>query len=260
MIGKPPPIGKGVYARAQSVEWLSRFDFVAVNAERNDAEATATALIARGLEVWFYKGPGSWMPADDELATIAGLEELITRTGAAGAICDPETGWSESPTSRATRLRDALSASIQKGFRWGLTSYPSMRHVELLATSGAWGSPQIYAPADMRLIPRWISAFGADNVCLSVALWSGHFYVFDSAAAYAAYLAALPSMRGSIGWTTDQSRDDFVAAYLSWGQSKGGFTLGPGASQGSGWAWVGTIAGLAAGAGALWWAFRGRRR
>lgn len=256
MTAKPPPIGKGVYARTQPVDWLSRFDFVCVNASQTVAEGTARALIAQGIEVWFYKGPSSWMPADDEVATIAGLEALILRTGAAGAIADPETGWNDSPTSRAQRFTRALAASVARGFRWGLTSFPSMRHVETMAASGAWGSPQIYAPDDARLIPRWVSAFGADNVCLSVALWSGHFYVFSDARAYAQYLAALPSMRGSIGWSTDQTQDSFVSTYLSWASVKSGFTLGPGASSGWGWA----LASLAAGAGALWWGWRKIRR
>jgi hypothetical protein len=233
---KPPPIGKGVYARAQSVDWLSRFDFIAINAARGDAETKATALIAMGKEVWYYLDLTYWMPGQDETVTIAGLEAKILRTGAAGAICDPETGWSE--------------------FRWGVTSFPTMRHVELLATSGAWGSPQIYAPTDARLIPRWVSAYGADNVVPSVALWPGHFYVFADSRAYAAYLAALPSTRGSIGWTIDQTSDAYVNAYLAWGQVKSGLTLGPGAASGWGWA-VGSVL---AGAAALWWGWRKFRR
>lgn len=256
MTAKPPPVGKGVYARAQSADWLSRFDFVCINATRNDAEAVATALIAMGVEVWFYRGPDAFLPSKDEVDTVAKLEALILRTGAAGAIADPETGWNESPTSRAVRFASAIRASVARGFRWGLTSFPTMRHVETMASSGAWGSPQIYAPDDARLIPRWASAFGADNVCLSVALWGGHFYVFTDVRAYAQYLAALPSTRGSIGWTTDQSTDSWVNAYLTWQQVKAGFTLGPGASTGIGWA----VSSVLAGAVAVWWAWRQRRR
>lgn len=267
-----PPTGIGVYARDQTVDWLAQFDFVAVNATRADAVATAQALIARGKVVWGYRSPSSWLPTDtsgndsDYEAMIARDEAFLQASGAVGSICDPETGWAGATQAQAQGLADAIAASIARGYKWGVTCFASGmpgRWMQILATTGAWGSPQIYhsGPEDAQYLNAWLSAFGPSGVILSVALTSASMANepgFASAADYAAYLAQLPPTQGSIGWTTPQTSDAYVAAYLAWGRqnvsSKALTTFGV---SNTWWPWL--LGAAAVAAGVWWWRRKPRK-
>lgn len=216
LLGNLPPSGHGVYARGQAIDYLKRFDFVAVNLDRDDARSTARAVKAAGRGVWFYRTPGAWTPDGNDAARIALHENAIRETGADGAICDAENGWGGASAQRAAGLAAALSQSIARGFRWGITSFPEFRHRESLALSGAWGSPQLYRPSDIALASRWVSSFGPRMVIPSVSLWpSPQDYTFDPSN-YAPYLAAMPASRGAIGWTTGAGNLWMVETYLAW--------------------------------------------
>jgi len=220
LLGNLPPAGHGVYARGQGIDYLKRFDFVAVNIDRGDARATARALKALGKGVWFYRTPGGWTPDRDDAVTIALHEDAVADTGADGSIGDAENGWPGADSIRALALSDALRASIERGFRWGFTSYPEFRHREIFARSGAWGSPQVYRPSDLRLWDKWSASFGMRMSIPSVSLWpSPQDYHFDQEN-YRPYLDAMPLARGSIGWTTGEGNGWMVSEYLSWSPSR----------------------------------------
>lgn len=219
LLGNLPPSGHGVYARGQAVAWLARFDFIALNADRGDAESKAHALISAGREVWFYRMPSSWMPASDFAAAVARDEELVKATGAAGAIADPENGWRGATFAQAAALAAALEASIKRGFRWGVTCFPDGikgQWMKVLSRCGAWGTPQLYRPVDVRFYDDWTAAFGARMCVPSVALWTTPQDFYFTPENYAPYLQSMPATRGAIGWTTDQSPDSLVNPYLAW--------------------------------------------
>lgn len=215
-----PPIGHGVYARDQSVEWLSRFDFVVLNGERTDAPTKARALVAAGKSVWFYAFPTWWSPDGDDVERVHTMEQLIDSTGARGAIADPERGWPEAGSDRIQHLSNAIRDSVNRGYQWGITSFAEfITRATPLKSSGAWVAPQIYhnSPADnVRLYNMWRNMFGPNMIIPSVALWRLAPDFSGPMSDYAAYLSKLPPAQGAIGWTTAQTIDSMVDTYLSW--------------------------------------------
>jgi len=274
--GNPPPRGHGVYARSQDVAWLSRFDFVVLNgiranvgtdtsasAVRQDSVAAARALVAMGKPVWFYAFPSWWMPEGDDAARVRVMESLIDATGAQGAVADPENGWPGAGSARVQALSDAIRASVDRGYKWGITSFAELYpRAAPLASSGAWFAPQIYRKNsdNVRLYAEWQNLFGASRTIPSVALWYVHLTGeppdFPTMADYTSYLAALPAATGSIGWTTDQTSYAFVDAYLAWQPQSGLSKLfSPPSST---FLWWGL--GLAAVGALAWWGTRKLRR
>lgn len=223
LLGNMPPRGRGVYARGQTVEWLSRFDFVALRASQGGASTKAIALRQRGVAVWFYDFPSEWMPDSNFVATVARFEHLISSTGAIGGIADPENGWVRpgATPAQSAALTKALKDSIGRGFRWGITSFASAIHtpvVAALAKSGAWGTPQLYhlAPSDKGWHAQWEHAFGARMTIPSVPVWHGDYPGAATESTLGPYLATLPWAPGAIAWTTDETSDAFVRVYLAW--------------------------------------------
>ncbi len=225
--GNLPPGGRGMYANGESayeLELLRRFDFVALNVRRGDAVTLARELIARGVTVWFYDYGSGWEPGDDFTATIARYEALCDTTGAAGGIVDVEGGWSAGlAATDGARLAAAVKASIAKGYRWGVTSYPEgLAWARELAKVGAWGSPQMYGQtgASAGWYARWATAFGDHMLAPSVALWPGNPNLgmpdFSDPRNYATYLATLPTALGAIGWTQGAPSAAMLSAYLAW--------------------------------------------
>lgn len=224
--GNLPPSGRGVYANGSSaydVGFLSRFDFVAINARRGDAVTLARELVGRGVDVWFYDYGSGWEPGDDHATTVARYEALCDSTGAIGGIVDAEGGWHAS--SDTTSLAAAIGASISRGHRWGITSFPEgLAWCQALAKVGAWGSPQMYGQTNA--VPawyeRWEAIFGARMVVPSVALWPGTVNGIPGndwardANVYAAYLRSIPQALGAIGWTAGIPSDAMLAAFLDW--------------------------------------------
>lgn len=224
LLGNLPPTGRGVYARSQDVEWLARFDFVALNADRGDAGRKAIALVARGVQAWFYAMPSTWGPTDNHAIVVARFEALVDATGAAGCIADPEADgnrrWRDATAAQIESLRSAIADSIGRGYRWGVTCFAdgiAGEWMRVLSTSGAWGSPQIYHnPGDLRWYAHWSDAFGARMAIPSVPVWHGSYPHAPDLAALPAFLAAMDAAPGAIGWTTDDTSEAWVAAYLAW--------------------------------------------
>lgn len=205
LAGNLPPGGRGVYARSQSVDWLATFDFVCLVATRGDTRTKARQLVARGRPVWLYDMPSEWTPSHDIAAVVARFEALARDVGATGCIADLEAGW---PQADIEPARAALAASVARGFRWGVTSYPELRErLRPLSALDVWFSPQMYnqSGATAAAYQKWLDVFGARRVIPSIALWRGApgLGTDDHFKAYFAGLGSLASARGAIAWTTD---------------------------------------------------------
>lgn len=222
LLGNLPPKGRGVYARGQSVEWLAQWDFVAINLDRGDAYDKARALVAARKAVWFYKTPAAWMPHTDLAGQIATHEQAVADTGAVGYIVDAENGWPSSDAARADELAGLIRESIDRGFRVGFTSYPEFRWRSNLAASGAWATPQLYRPSDVRWFAEWKSLFGTLMIVPAISMWptpQGYTFTPEN---YPAYLDSMPHAVGSIGWTTGDGNQwmiDDVKAWSPWGNA-----------------------------------------
>lgn len=209
--GGRPPSGVGVFARAQSVEWLSRWDFVALNAKRGDTAAKARELMARGVEVWLYSTPQYWTPHAWPAELLA-IQTQVHELGVTGFIANPESSWSgkrDSAAALGTALRDAASRT-----RVGLVSlpmWPGLRACGEACGGTVWAAPENYAKASYQrggapLLARWVKryrdAFGHDQVITAVSAWARvNGIVTNDAASYRTYLAAQPTTVGSIAWT-----------------------------------------------------------
>lgn len=228
-----PPSGRGIYARAQDVAFLSRFDFVALNAHRSDAPQKASQLIAAGKRVWYYSTPEHWRP-NVWGAEIGRMIRMVRSVGAEGFIADPETGWDGAPDAQADTLAVTLRAAVDtERVRVGVTSYPMWRFQSRLAShlrGRAWGSPQLYA----RTLPpetlardggadslrswmdAWTAIWGPSHVIPGAALWQHEGFAGDGGRErYARYLAALPPAVGRIGWSAGTGPEWMMADYLA---------------------------------------------
>lgn len=248
-----PPIGHGVYARDQEVEWLARFDFIVLNGVRTDAVAKARQLVQMGKSVWFYAFPSWWMPEGNDEERVRTMEQLIDSVGAHGAIADPENGWPDQPSSRFQQLADAISASVNRGYRWGITSFAELvPRARPLVSSGAWVAPQVYhnSPNDnVRLYNMWRRLFGSHMIIPSVALWRLAPDFSGPMSDYARYLSLLPPAQGAIGWTTGQTGEGMVGTYLAWlPWANKSYNPPPGVF----WPWAVGLGALGAGLWAAW--------
>lgn len=221
-MGSVAPSGHGVYARAQSVDWLARFDWIAVNAARFDARDVAIALKASRHKVYLTEQPGSWHP-ENALAT---LDRLVFRAQAwnvDGVIVDAESGWGGVAPDALAHAMVRASSKTSIGF----TSYPlwpGLRSLAAIAGPSVWGSPQIYHEHPARVMQSWFATWKElfSDAIPSITLWRNDVSRTDRE--YAAYLAKVPSAHGYIGWTTDQTPDSMVRAYRALGLSLTGST------------------------------------
>lgn len=220
-----PPQGVGVYARAQSAEWLSRFGFVALHGRRFDTPAKARALLEAGREVWLYTTPASWEPQTFR-AEVARMLRLVRELGVSGFIADPESGW-RGASSRVAAELGAMLRDAARETRVGVTSYPLWAHRRALAAEckgAVWASPQLYAkgrnPAHLQTwFGEWQEMFGRTRVIPGI---SGTIHMRDSdprietAEGFAWYLSTVPAAGGAIAWTAGIPRPHIGAGLDSY--------------------------------------------
>lgn len=228
IISAMPPVGVGVYARSQSVEFLSRFDFVALRSRNSDgsvnasAEPQAAQLKAAGTKVWLYSGPSAWRPGGIWAAEVEHMRALARRIGASGIIADPEDGWRNALASEAESLGKAL-AKLAGDTRVGVTSFPLFPHRSALASACAgrvWASPQLYekgrpSGAAAAWFADWQRLFGARRVIPSVSGWRSHESI-GTRAQFRSYLERMPKAQGAIAWTTNGAPAYFATELVDW--------------------------------------------
>lgn len=231
--GGLPPTGRGIYARAQSVDWLAGFDFVALHRARRDTPQKARDLMARGVSVWLYSTPAEWAPGAWQ-AELQIIGDMALNLGVAGIIADPENGWPS--VSRAVRDREASAlgaglAELAMSTRVGVTSYPAFparRQIAAACEGRVWGSPQIYdkgysAERIFAFYSDWLALFGDARVIPSISAWpssrsgSASTSRLRTREGFRAYLTQfVPPAVGAIGWPTQNAAPYFKQEILAW--------------------------------------------
>lgn len=218
-----PPRGVGIYARAQSVDFLARFDFVVLNGRRADSRAKGAILISGGKSVYLFSTPERWTPAA-AVSELAFLETKAHSIGAVGIVANPERDWALPANQRAAMARILSTGLVQvaeRGLRVGLVSIPQWPALGDLELDGkVWGSPENYAkgrPAGTfeRRNARWREIFGEGRVINSVSGWVSHAEI-NTPEGFDVYLESLPRTLGAIAWTTNNDPAWMTQALLDW--------------------------------------------
>lgn len=226
------PRGHGIYARALPDSYLERFDFVAFSAARGDVRADAEAAVRRGQPHWLFSDPADWTPTRWR-ATLDRLEPIARATRAQGIIIDLENGWRGASEEEAREVAEEIArrATPLNPIAYGITTVPLMRWRHLwgrILRGKAWVSPQLYPealavtgpvplPALAGFYRDFQSTWGPDSVVPSVRIWRGEPFSpwVETPASYAAYIAALPTAPGFIGWPTNTPPEWMTLSFLN---------------------------------------------
>lgn len=226
-----PPTGHGIYARALGIEYLRRFDNVAIQYTRTGSGELARALLADGVDVYAFDGPAAWRPSDWR-RTLPDILSWARAVGATGILPDPEDAWRGARAEQMSQLGRALREAAAE-LPVCITAFPLLPHRQALAaeTKGyVSASPQLYAkghPASAlkAWFDHWEDLWGAGAVVPSVSIGSGirdaDPVAFGSAAGFHAYLESVPAAPGWWAWPTGSVPESRTRVYLDADPAKG---------------------------------------